>query len=97
MNNTRFIDIGITCESMDVVATNGRMDIDLKKLDLESFDCEKIVEQLIRNVDYKYVLKAITRVYEEEDFLDFPEFLEFARKILKVHDKFIDIRDENAR
>ena len=81
MKDGRFIDMAITCESMDVVVTNGRMDVDLKKLDLEAFDCEKIVAQLIRNVDYKYVMKAITRVYEEEDFLDFPEFLEFANKI----------------
>ena len=91
------INIKINCESIgEIIADrDGEITIELNKVGGLIYSSE-VVEQIVPNIEPKFLISILDKKYDrellEEDFM-----LEFARKIIKMHDKFMDIRDENAR
>ena len=91
------INIKINCESIgEIIADRYEgITIELNNVGNLMYSSE-VIEQIVLNIEPKFLISILDKKYDrellEEDFM-----LEFARKILKVHDKFIDIRDENAR
>ena len=91
------INVKLNCESIGEINAdrNGEITIELNLVGSLIYSAE-VVEQIVPNIEPKFLISILNEKYDrellEEDFM-----LEFARKILKVHDKFIDIRDENAR
>ena len=91
------INVKLNCESIGEINADreGVITIELNKVGhlLYSFE---FLEKIIPNVEPKAIIAIISSNYSDE-LLEEDYMLEFASKILRVHDKFIDIRDENAR
>ena len=93
----KLINIKINCESIGemIADRDGEITIELNNVGNLMYSSE-VIEQIVPNIEPKFLISILDKKYDrellEEDFM-----VEFARKILKVHDKFIDIRDENAR
>ena len=90
------LNIKINCESIGemIADRDGEITIELNNVGNLMYSSE-VIEQIVLNIEPKFLISILDKKYDkelEEDFM-----VEFARKILKVHDKFIDIRDENAR